>query len=560
MPTITLHNLTYFLPDGRLLLNGLNESFGGGGERTALTGRNGAGKTVLAKIMAGLLPVVPPSSGSATRDFAAVFYLDQTTDPAKFGTVAELIGVDKILNAVRRAESGSAGEDDLALADGRWDTERRIVLELRAAGLGRLTPDTPAPLLSGGECTRALLAGAFLSGADFLILDEPTNHLDARSREALMEHLEARSGSSIDGKATRWDSQGPEALERGLGQRPTTGLLVISHDRALLERMERIVELSPQGLRSYGGGYSLYREWKEAERAAALERLDNAKTERRRAAAEARAVAERQEHRSAQGRKAKPKKGFPKAVLHSMRATAEKTAGKLNTLKEKKTASLALAEKEAFLKAGIEDPVVLIPPACSVHAAKSVLRLEGVVLPYGSHRDPIDWALTGPERAAVEGPNGSGKTTLLRVLTGAISPLSGRCEVKTPCAVLDQFAVLPGSTGRPSVELLRESSGGVLSVAEAGTRLAQIGVARERLLLPAEVLSGGERLKVALLCALHRSPPPQLLILDEPTNHLDLDSTESVEKVLNAYTGAILVVSHDVFFLNRVGVSRRLRL
>jgi ATPase subunit of ABC transporter with duplicated ATPase domains len=366
-----------------------------------------------------------------------------------------------------------------------------------------------------------------------------------------MDHLE-----------TKRDAQGPETLERGPGRSTgAPGLLVISHDRALLERMERIVELSPQGLKSYGGGYSLYREWKEAEHAAALEHLDTAKTERRRAAAGARAMAERQERRSAQGRKSKPKKGLPKIILHSMKAMAENTAGKLNALKEEKAASLALAEKEAFLKAGVEDPVVLIPPACSVHAAKIVLRLEGVVLPYGSHRDAIDWVLTGPERTAVEGSNGSGKTTLLRVLTGSLSPLAGRGEVKVPYAVLDQFAAFPpGPPNRSSVELLRESGGGALSTAEAGTRLAQIGVARERLLLPAEVLSGGERLKVALLCALHRSPPPQLLILDEPTNHLDLDSAESVEAVLNAYTGAILVVSHDAFFLNRIGVSRRLHL
>jgi ATPase subunit of ABC transporter with duplicated ATPase domains len=428
-----------------------------------------------------------------------------------------------------------------------------------------------------------LLAGAFLSGADFLILDEPTNHLDARSREALTAHLleeRKESESFLERNKTERNKTERNETERnetssglsfGKEKKPEKkpkekkpekkpGLLVISHDRALLERMERIVELSPRGLRSYGGGYSLYREWKEAEHAAAVERLGSAKTERRRAAAEAQTVAERQEHRSAQGRKAKPKKGLPKIILHSMKAAAENTTGKLSALKEKKVESLALAEKEAFLRAGIEDPVVLIPPACSVHAAKTVLRFEGVVLPYGSHKDAIDWTLTGPERIAIEGPNGSGKTTLLRVLTGELSPLSGECEVKVPCAVLDQFARFSSEPGRPSVEILRESSGNTLSLAEAGTRLAQIGLARERLLLPAEVLSGGERLKVALLCALHRTPSPQLLILDEPTNHLDLDSTESVEKVLNAYTGAILVVSHDPFFLNNIGVSRRLRL
>jgi ATPase subunit of ABC transporter with duplicated ATPase domains len=109
------------------------------------------------------------------------------------------------------------------------------------------------------------------------------------------------------------------------------------------------------------------------------------------------------------------------------------------------------------------------------------------------------------------------------------------------------------------VELLR-AHGKTLDLGDAGTRLAQIGIARQRLALPVKVLSGGERLKVALLCAIHSDPSPQLLILDEPTNHLDLESVESVEKLLNAYRGALVVVSHDAYFLERIGVTRRIRL
>jgi ATPase subunit of ABC transporter with duplicated ATPase domains len=241
-----------------------------------------------------------------------------------------------------------------------------------------------------------------------------------------------------------------------------------------------------------------------------------------------------------------------------MRHSAEKTAGKRRETRDEKLTKLARAEKEAFLSLDAGDTVVLIPPACSVHAFKIVLTMEALVLPYGSHRGAIDWTLTGPERVAVEGPNGSGKTTLLRVLTGELAPLSGSCGIRVPYSSLGQFSALPPE--RSSLELLLENAGGTLSSGEAGTRLAQIGVARERLTLPSGALSGGERLKAALLCALHRSPSPQLLILDEPTNHLDLDSVEAVEKVLNAYTGALLVVSHDAFFLDRVGASRRLRL
>ncbi len=521
---LSLHALSFVLPDGRALFSDLNESFGL--EHTALVGRNGAGKTVLARIMAGQLS---PSSGTVTRG-GSVFYLDQMTDPARFGMVADLAGVREVLDALRRLEEGRAGERDPDLADGKWDMEDRLTRELALAGLAYLAPDTPASRLSGGECTRVALVGAFLSGADFLILDEPTNHLDADSREALSAYLKT------------WKK----------------GLLVISHDRVLLADVERIVELSPLGLKSYGGGYSLYVERKALEHAAAIDRLEHVRAERKRTAVEQQATIERQQHRSAQGRRKAAARDMPRAMLHTMRRSAEKTAGKLHVQKDEKTTALAAAEKEAFEKAAIQDPVVLIPPACSVHAAKVVLRLSGVTLPWGSHREPIGWTMTGPERAALTGPNGSGKTTLLKILKGELEPLSGVCETKVAFAYLDQFASLDGE--RTSLELLREASDGTLAVGEAGTRLAQIGIARERLNLPAKVLSGGERLKVALLCALHRTPAPQLLILDEPTNHLDLDSVESVEKVLNAYTGALIVVSHDAVFLDRIGVTRRIRL
>jgi ATPase subunit of ABC transporter with duplicated ATPase domains len=520
-PRVSIHDVSFILPDGRMLLDSLTESFGR--ERTALVGRNGAGKTVLAKIMTGLLE---PSSGSVTRG-GAVFYLDQMTDPGKFSAVSALAGLGEVLEAVRRAERGEGAPRDLELADGSWDAEERLIRELHVAGLGHLTPDTPALTLSGGECTRVSLVGAFVSGADFLILDEPTNHLDTPSKRALMKYLETWKG----------------------------GLLVITHDRELLGRVERIVELSPQGLKSYGGGYALYAETREREHQAALAHLEHVKAERKRTAAELRESMERQRHRSAQGKKGSTDIGMPKALLHLMRGSAEKTAGKLNELREKKTGELAEAEKTAFLNAGIKDPVVLIPPACSVHAAKAVLRVEKAVLPYGTHRDAIDWTMTGPERAAVEGANGSGKTTLLRVLKGELSPLSGTCEVRVPYASLGQFADI--DEDRTPVELLRAGSE-ALDLSEASTRLVQIGLAQERLGLPARALSGGERLKVALLRAIHGALAPQLLILDEPTNHLDLDSVESVEKLLNAYTGALVVVSHDACFLERIGVNQRI--
>ncbi len=520
---LSIRNVTYILPDGRLLLNDLTESFDG--EPAALVGRNGVGKTVLAKLLAGLLS---PSSGTVVRG-GRVFYLDQLIAPSAEKTVADLLGLKSVLEAVRRIEQGRGGDADFEAAEGNWDLEERVRRELGLAGLAHIEPDFPATGLSGGECTRAALVGAFVSGADFLILDEPTNHLDANSKEILLNYL------------ATWKR----------------GLLTVSHDRVLLGRMKRIVELSSSGLRSYGGNYMFYEQCRQTERRAALENLEYIKTERKRTRAEHSVKLERQQHRAAQGRKSGATGGMPKLLLNAMKDSSDKTTGKLKTQGDEKQALLAASEYEAFLKAGIEAPIVLIPPECAVPASKIVVRLEEVRPPWGCVENPVSFTLNGPERVAITGPNGCGKTTLLRLIAGRLKPLSGCVGTNVPSAYLDQFASLNDALS--SVENLKAEASG-LSPAEAGTRLAQIGLAGERRHFPASVLSGGERLKLALLCALSRIPSPQLLLLDEPTNHLDLDSVLSVEKLLNAYTGAMIVVSHDPHFLGNIGIVRQLAL
>ena len=520
---ISLANLSFILPDSRLLLDNLTESFGE--EPAALVGRNGTGKTVLAKIMAGHLP---PSSGNVIRT-GRVRYVDQMIDPSQFSTVARLTETEEILDILKRIEEGHFSSADLEAAEGNWDLRERLSRELHLAKLDYLDPETPASRLSGGECTRLSLVGAFLSGADFLILDEPTNHLDHRNKRALLEHLQS------------WKK----------------GLLVISHDREVLSRVPRIVELAQGKLRSYGGNYDVYLEARDLQRRAALDHLEHLKTERKRAGARQRETLERQQHRTSGGHKKAPSRGIPKIALHAMRGNAEKTEGKIASSGKEKTALLAAQEKEASLEIPREDPVVLIPPLCTVPPGKIVFRLEEVLLPWGTHRNPLNWTLRGPERVALTGANGSGKTTLLRILKGEIAPLSGRCEMMVPFATLNQFTALPPE--KSPLECLREANP-ALSRGDAGTRLAQIGIVRERLELPAKVLSGGEQLKAALLLALHASPPPRLLLLDEPTNHLDLNSVESVETMLKGYSGALVVISHDSWFLERLGVTKKMEL
>lgn len=220
-PVLTLDGASFVLPDGRTLFSDLDARFDL--QPTGLVGRNGVGKSVLARMLAGL---IEPSQGRCQR-VGRVHYLPQQLSAAN---VAELAGVKLLLDALQRIEAGSVAVEDFDVVGEQWDMRQRLTQALQGIGLGHLQPETATPSLSGGQAMRVALLGAWLSGADWLILDEPSNHLDAISRQALIEQLQS------------W----------------TRGLLVVSHDRALLDSLPRIVELSPTGLQSYGGSYSHY--------------------------------------------------------------------------------------------------------------------------------------------------------------------------------------------------------------------------------------------------------------------------------------------------------------
>jgi len=205
-----------------------------------------------------------------------------------------------------------------------------------------------------------------------------------------------------------------------------------------------------------------------------------------------------------------------------------------------------------------ETAIALQPPAAELPAAKIAARLTEIELPFGppvSRR--LDLLITGPQRLAVFGPNGCGKSTLLKLLAGRLAPAAGRCEIGVTTGYLDQ-QLLELDGERCAVEQLA-SANSTVGEGELRTRLARLGLGADRVLLPARLLSGGERMKVALAGMLGAEPPVQLLLLDEPTNHLDLESVRAVETLLQSYRGALVVVSHDEVFLECLALTRRLR-
>lgn len=522
-PYLALEHVSCVLPDGRTLFTDLSERFDR--RATGLVGRNGVGKTTLARLLAG---ETEPTGGHCVRS-GTVRHLPQHASLRDRPSVAALAGVQATMDALGRIEAGGTDPADFEAIGDRWDMRQRLRHELERNGLAHLDPDTPTGRLSGGEVMRVALIGALLSDADFLILDEPSNHLDDPNRRALIEQL------------LNWPK----------------GLLVISHDRSLLETMQRIVELSPLGLRSYGGGYTFYEQCKARERENAIQELDRRKMERRREQRSLHARRERQERRQAHGNQQAREANQAKILLGRQKERSEGTAAR--QLQKQAVARGRLAERvrEAAQRVDDEAPVTLHAPSSEPTAQRRVLELHDVELPFvppATRR--LSLTLTGRQRLAVVGPNGCGKSTLLKLMAGRIMPLAGRRSVRVESAYLDQqFAAVPPQ--RSTIEQMR-SVNREASQTTVRTWLAQLGLSAGTIVMPGGLLSGGERLKAALACVLYADPPAELLLLDEPSNHLDLAAVQALESMLRQYRGALVVVSHDTVFLDRLGLTDRL--
>ena len=380
---------------------------------------------------------------------------------------------------------------------------------------------------SGGEQQMFALMRAFESGADILLLDEPTNNLDTDAKQVFFNQL----------------------------NNYPNGVVIVSHDRELLQQMDKIIELQNGKLVVYGGNYDFYLEQKQIESDSIYSKyIDTQKSIARLNNTMNIAQNTRQHHEAKQA----------KDIANSRRSRLEANAlkGKSQQTEAKKRAVIQKKltqqmDLQQSLSEQMRNETIKIPMPNKPFYSKELVQISNLCFAYDSKQifDNFEFTMYGGQRVRIVGKNGSGKSTLLKIICGELKPQSGTVKTFGKITYLNQdLSVLDKS--KSIVENIMDISGCLKHDAHAIA--ANFGFRGDTSLKKVGVLSGGELLKATLAAVLGSSEQPDLLILDEPTNNLEIKSISILENALNQYRGAILLVSHDEMFVKNIKTDKEI--
>jgi ATPase subunit of ABC transporter with duplicated ATPase domains len=520
-PSIAVSDLGFAWPDGAVVFDGLSFTLGPG--RTGLIGVNGSGKSTLLRLIAGALK---PARGSV-EVFGSLGYLPQELTLRSGLRIDEALGIAARLRALAAIERGDASAENFAAVGDDWDVAERAGATLGRLGLGHLGLDRTVGEISGGEAVLLGLAAQVLRRPDVLLLDEPTNNLDGGARARLYQAV---------------------ASWRGV-------MVIVSHDRALLEHVDQVADLRDGEIRVYGGTLADHDGAVAVEQEAARRAVRAAEGDLRKQQRELIEARTKLDRRRRYGQKMWDNKSQPKIIMGARKRAAQVSAGKHRIMHEEKIQQAQERLAEAGEAIWDDDEIRVGLPGTVVPAGRTVLTLSDVVLRNGARAGLI---VRGPERIALLGANGTGKTTLLQAITGDLPPPEGTVKAAVPLRYLPQRLDLLDDAATVAGNVAAFAPGA--SVNTIRGQLARFLFRGDRADQRAATLSGGERFRATLAALLLAEPPPQLLLLDEPTNNLDLASSRQLAQALAGYRGALIVASHDLPFLHEAGIGRWLLL
>ena len=518
------------------------------GEILTILGANGAGKSTLLNCLANILE---PYSGKILVNGASIHdmslkkaaqligYVPQNHAPVYDYSVRDFIVMGR---APHLGMLEKPSENDYAIVD-------EVIREL---GIEKLA-DKAYTQISGGERQQALIGRAIAQQPEIIMFDEPTNHLDSSGRQRLYDWVEKCHST----------------------------LLVVSHDRTLLNLLPEICELEKHQLTYYGGNYEFYKEQKTLMQEALQQRIEEKEKALRIARKVARETAERRDKQNVRGEKANIKRGVPRIVLNALQGKSEKSTGKLNSVHQEKADKLT--EERNQLRGSLSPTAALKTDfnGSSLHTGKTLITAKDINFGYHSApndsdsqsdnepsennlpeqllwQTPVSFQLKSGDRLRIEGTNGSGKTTLLKIITGQLQPQEGNLtRMEFTYVYLNQeYSIIDD---RNSV--LEQ----VYAFNNRNLPEHEIKIILNRYLFPASEwdkscrkLSGGEKMRLAFCCLMISNNTPDMFILDEPTNNLDIQSIDIITATIRNYTGTVIAISHDNYFIREIGIEQRI--
>lgn len=528
---LLIQGLTYAHPDHTPMFDQVTLELSKG-DKATLIGCNGSGKSTLLKLIAGFYPTHFDGGIQADQPY----YIPQNFDSFKGQTLASVLGIESKIKALNAILAGSDALSDFETLDDDWELESRVAAAFSYWKLPAFPLDTPFEQLSGGEQVKVFLSGLLIQQPNLILMDEPTNHLDAEGQQLLYDFI-AKSAATI---------------------------LIVSHQRALLNKVEITLALEGKKILRYGGNYDFYLQEKQLQQQALQRDFEALDKERRLVKKQQQHLLEKQQKEASQNKKKAQRGDMPKIVLNTLKNKAERSSSKLEAVQEAKenhfkTLQSALREQlQSAQQFAIRIPNSQLARGKKMIAATSMNIAFNDVELWGN---PLSFSVFSGDRIALSGCNGSGKTTVLELFQGiqkASEAMLWLREGMTTVYLDQQYQLLnPQLTVEEQLLSIPERT---LSLHELRNMLFQYAVPPESWNKPIALLSGGERLKVALCYLLVAHPSIDLLLLDEPTNNIDLESIEILTATLKAYVGTLIVVSHDSVFLEHINCTRILNL